>query len=234
MQPANDIGSLEEALGYRFKGKALCTRALTHSSVQTSRKNKTGDYERLEFLGDRVLGLAIAAKLNDVFPSANEGELARHFNRLVRGRTCAVVGREIEIGAHLVLSDSEESSGGRDKETILADAVEAILAVIFLESGFEVASGVVYRLWQHHWETLPEAKPDAKSALQEWAQGHGRALPLYVELAREGPAHAPKFKAQVQIEGTSPSVGEGNSKRAAEQAAARALLHREGVWKVNE
>ncbi len=235
MPRAQSIKPLEDALGYTFKNVELRDQALTHASVQSGKKDTRGDNERLEFLGDRVLGLAIATRLNQLFPKANEGELARHFNRLVRGRTCATVGREIGVGAHLILSDSEDSSGGRNKDTIIADAVEAILAVVFLESGFEVARDVVYRLWQHHWESLPAAAtPDAKSALQEWAQGQGRALPSYVELAREGPDHAPQFKSQVRIEGTEPAIGEGSSKRAAEQAAARTLLCREGVWKAGE
>ncbi len=235
MPRSKSIKPLEDVLGYSFKDEALRDRALTHASVQPTKKNAGSvDNERLEFLGDRVLGLAIAEYLSATYPTANEGELARHYNRLVRGRTCALVGREIDIGAHLMLSESEDNSGGRDKDTIIADAVEAVLAVVFLESGFEVARDVVLRLWQGHVDSLPDATPDAKSALQEWAQGKGRALPNYNELKREGPDHAPKFKSEVRIENADPAIGEGASKRSAEQAAARAFLYREGVWKARK
>ncbi|MGH1417620.1 MAG: ribonuclease III [Hyphomicrobiaceae bacterium] len=232
MPRAKSIKPLEDALGYHFKNEALRDRALTHASVQASKKTHGGgDNERLEFLGDRVLGLAIAQDLSETFPSATEGELARHYNRLVRGRTCALVGREIGIGDHLILSESEDLSGGRDKDTIIADSVEAILAVIFLESGFVTAREVILRIWKKHSESLPEATPDAKSALQEWAQGNGLPLPSYVELRRDGPDHAPKFKSEVRIDGAEPAAGEGSSKRSAEQAAARTFLLRDGVWK---
>lgn len=232
MPRAKSIKPLEDALGYQFKDEALRDRALTHASVQSSKRSSSGgDNERLEFLGDRVLGLAIAQNLSTIFPAANEGELARHYNRLVRGRTCATVGREIGIGNHLILSESEDSSGGRDKDTIVADAVEAVLAVVFLESGFETARDVILRIWKTHSDSLPEATPDAKSALQEWAQSKGLALPRYNELTREGPDHAPQFKSEVNVDGAEPAIGEGPSKRSAEQAAAREFLYRDGVWK---
>jgi ribonuclease-3 len=156
--------------------------------------------------------------------------LARRYNRLVRGEACARVARAVGLGQHLILSESEAGSGGRAKGTILADAMEAILGAIFLDAGFEPARSAVRRLWasqddQH----TTSAGPDAKSALQEWAQGKGLALPEYVEVSRKGPDHAPRFTSEVRIDGCAPARGEGASKRAAEQAAARALLEREGV-----
>jgi len=220
---------LEKALSYRFKDQKLLEMALTHASMR-SNKGKRVDNERLEFIGDRVLGLAIAELLSERYPEANEGELARRFNRLVRGETCAKVARGLGLGTHLILSESEAGSGGRAKSTILADAMEALLGAIFLDTGFEAARSAVRRYWASQSADInTSAGPDAKSALQEWAQGQGLALPKYVEIARKGPDHAPRFTSEVRIPGKPPARGEGASKRAAEQAAARALLEREGV-----
>lgn len=219
---------LEKALGHRFKDQKLLEIALTHASVRGA-KGKRSDNERLEFIGDRVLGLAIAELLNERFPDGSEGDLARRYNRLVRGEACAKVARSIGLGTHLILSDSEAGSGGRTKNTILADAMEALLGAIFLEADFKTAREVVRNLWASLSEDLPATGVDAKSALQEWAQGQGLELPQYVEIARKGPDHAPHFTTEVRISGMEPARGEGASKRAAEQAAARALLEREGV-----
>lgn len=218
---------LEIKLGHRFKDAGLLERALTHASVRGS-KNARFDNERLEFIGDRVLGLAIAEILNQQYPEASEGELARRYNQLVRGEACAKVARNIGLGAHLILSDSEADSGGRDKTTILADAAEALLGAVFIDVGFEKARAVVRKLWQEQSEPVPEVAVDAKSALQEWAQGQGLALPKYSVVSRKGPDHAPRFTAEVIITGRAPAQGEGASKRIAEQAAATALLTREG------
>jgi ribonuclease III len=229
MLRARKFKDLEKSLGHRFRSQALLEVALTHASMRGG-KGKRSDNERLEFIGDRVLGLAIAELLNGHFPEATEGELARRYNRLVRGETCAKVARTIELGQHLILSDSEAGSGGRAKNTILADAMEALLGAIFLDSGFDAARNAVRRLWASQSDDLnTTASPDAKSALQEWAQGQGLALPQYVEIARKGPDHAPRFTSEVRIAGKKPARGEGASKRSAEQAAARALLEREGV-----
>lgn len=219
---------LEGKLGHRFKDTSLLERSLTHASVRGG-KTARSDNERLEFIGDRVLGLAISEILNEQYPSASEGELARRYNRLVRGEACAKVARAIGLGAHLILSESEADSGGRDKTTILADAAEALLGAVFLDAGFEKARNVVMKLWQEQSGVVPEVSVDAKSALQEWAQGQGLALPKYTVVSRKGPDHAPRFTAEVIIGGKAPAQGEGASKRIAEQAAATALLHREGV-----
>jgi ribonuclease-3 len=218
---------LEKALGHRFKDQDLVTRALTHSSTRGS--GSRDDNERLEFLGDRVLGLAISAALIEAFPEAAEGDLARRFNQLVKRETCAAMGRSIELGRYLILSDSEASSGGRDKDTIIADAIEALLGAAFIDAGFDKARGIVLKLWQAHLAGKGDAVADPKSALQEWAQGRGLALPRYVEISRSGPDHAPRFISEVRIAGCKPAQGTGSSKRAAEQAAASAMLAREGV-----
>ena len=228
MAAVRKLKDLEARLGHAFKDRALLKKALTHASVrQASAKRR--DNERLEFLGDRVLGLAIAELLNDVYPAASEGELARLYNRLVRGGTCAEVARRLDLGSSLVLSESEDGSGGREKETILADACEALLGAIFLEAGYQKAREIVRLHWECKLEGSAAEAADAKSALQEWAQGQGLDLPQYVEVARQGPDHAPRFTSEVRIKGRKPARGEGANKRAAEQSAAAALLEREGV-----
>jgi ribonuclease-3 len=228
MFKARKYKELEKKLGYRFKNEASLTRALTHASLRGAKKVRE-DNERLEFVGDRVLGLAIVELLEETYPVATEGDLARHLNRLVRGETCAKVARSLGLGDFLMLSESEAGSGGRLKATILADAVEAVLGAIFLEAGYNKARDVVRRLWEGEDVSFGHAAADPKSALQEWAQGQGLALPSYVEVERTGPDHAPSFTTEVRIKGKPPARGQGASKRAAEQAAASAMLEQEGV-----
>ncbi len=215
---------LEEVLGHKFKDQALLARALTHASTRSG--GTYNDNERLEFLGDRVLGLAIAEQLLKADLQAREGELAQRFNRMVRGQTCAEIGRDIGLGRFLILSDSEATSGGRDKSTILADAVEALLGAVFMEAGFDKARTVIQNLWGSRLTLIPHSMADPKTALQEWAQGRGLDLPRYAEISRSGPDHAPHFVAEVRVKGRRPARGEGTSKRAAEQAAASVLLKR--------
>ncbi|MEO1719776.1 MAG: ribonuclease III [Pseudomonadota bacterium] len=222
--------ALEAALGYKFKDKALARRAVTHASVKSVGPHNNN--ERLEFLGDRVLGLVMAELVWRDDPLAREGELAKRFNSLVRRETCASVARRLDLGEHLTLSDSEASSGGRDKDTILADAVEAILGAIFLDSSFDRAREIVVKLWAEETAGGVPAVSDPKSQLQEWAQGRGLPLPRYREVSRTGPDHAPVFVAEVLIDGVAPATGEGPSKRQAEQAAAELVLEREEIGKV--
>ncbi|HEX2380703.1 MAG TPA: ribonuclease III [Methyloceanibacter sp.] len=216
-------------LGHEFSDPALLKVALTHASARAGACPQE-DNERLEFLGDRVLGLAIAELLADSFPKAREGELARWFNHLVRAETCAEIAQEWELGTFILMSGGEAGSGGRSKKTILANACEAVLGAIFADGGYDAAQAVVHRFWQPQLDMLELAAPDAKSLLQEWAQGRRLPLPRYLEVAREGPDHAPRFTAEVQIDGVAPERGTGANKRAAEQAAALAMLVREGVW----
>ncbi|MCH9807680.1 MAG: ribonuclease III [Alphaproteobacteria bacterium] len=229
MAKPHPLSKLEDALGYRFNDAALLERALTHSSARGANL-KPRDNERLEFIGDRVLGLAIAELLGERFPEAREGELAKKFNQLVRRETCALVARRLNLGDHLILSGSEDGSGGRTKDTILADAMEALLAAVFIDGGFAAARGLIRRLWDATNLALSDRVQDAKSALQEWVQGQGLALPRYNEIGRTGPDHAPEFISEVSIEGHEPARGKGPSKRIAEQSAAAAVLIRQGVW----
>jgi ribonuclease-3 len=226
-----DVKQLQERIGYRFRDILLLHTALTHSSANYG---KTGapDYERLEFLGDRVLGLAVAQHLFEAFPDAPEGELARRYNSLVRKETCVEVAEELGLGPHIILGDSEAMAGGRRKATILADVCEALLGAIYVDGGWEPVRALIERHWHGRAKELAAAPVDAKTTLQEWVQRTGTsALPRYSLIENRGSDHAPCFIYEVQVEGLAPERGEGRSRRAAEQEAAAALLRREGVWK---
>ncbi|MEO0617728.1 MAG: ribonuclease III [Pseudomonadota bacterium] len=224
-----DYRRLEDRLGYTFRDGKWLRRALVHSSART-RKDIDRDNERLEFLGDRVLGLTIADILFRQFPDANEGALARTFNTLVRKETCADVAIDVGVGAYLELGGGEVKGGGRRKAAILGDACEALLGAVFVDGGFDAAHGVITRLWGARLDIEEETPADAKTALQEWAQGRGLSLPRYHEVDRSGPDHKPVFTTEVVIDGLEVGRGVGVSKRHAQQAAAHAVLVREGVW----
>lgn len=227
---ASAYDTLTAKIGYSFGDPKLLHLALTHSSVRARRKI-THDNERLEFLGDRVLGLCIAEMLFEAFPDAEEGELAVRFNTLVRKETCAAVADDNwDLGQHVIMSGGEAISGGRRKLTILGDTCEAVLGAIFLDSGYSHACEVIRKFWTPRLRDGAVPPADAKTALQEWAQGRGLALPDYREISRSGPDHQPHFTVEVQVEGLEPSRGEGASKRLAEQAAAGAMLVNEGIW----
>ncbi len=219
-----------ERLGFAFKDRALVELALTHASARPSLKPNE-DNERLEFLGDRVLGLAIAELLTASFPEASEGELARRYNQLVRAETCAEIAKEWELGKLILMSGGEADSGGRGKKTILANACEAVLGAIFIDGGYRGRARCrPSLLGRRARQSRSRRCLTRRSILQEWAQGRRLSLPRYVEIAREGPDHKPRFTAEVQIDGVAPERGHGANKRAAEQAAALAMLLREGVW----
>ncbi len=224
---------LAARIGHDFSNPALLKLALTHSSARASTRPDE-DNERLEFLGDCVLGLAVAELLTDAFPKAPEGELALWFNQLVRAETCAEIAQSWDLGDLILMSGGEAGSGGRRKKTILANTCEAVLGAVFADSGYEAAKRVVRAFWEPQLGVIDLAAPDAKSVLQEWAQGRRLPLPRYLEVAREGPDHAPRFTAEVQIEGVAPERGQGANKREAEQAAALAVLLREGVWQATQ
>lgn len=223
------LPDLQTRIGHRFNRPSLLAEALTHASAR-SRKDGAIDNQRLEFLGDRVLGLVIASLLLEHFPDDREGDLARRFNRLVRMETCAAVAKDLQLGADLILDAGEAAAGGRRKDSILADACEALLGAVFLDGGFEAVQKVARRLWLPFLNTAAASPVDAKTALQEWVQAQQKALPSYRVLKSEGPDHAPSFQAEVRIQGLPPATGEGASKRAAEQDAAANMLRREGVW----
>ncbi len=210
-----------DRLGYRFDDPELLTRALTHSSLSSPNR---GDNQRLEFLGDRVLGLVMAEAVLAADETAKEGQLAPRFNALVRKETCADVAREIELGAAMRLGKSEMSAGGRRRMALLGDAMEAVIAAVYLDAGFEAARALVLRLWGDRITRVEEDARDAKTALQEWAQARGMTPPLYVEVGRSGPDHAPVFRIRAELPDGRQAEAEAKAKRHAEQAAAKALL----------
>ncbi len=225
---AKDKAALEDRIGYKFADKALLERALTHISALPG-GNRANSYQRLEFLGDHVLGLVVSDMLYSAFPKANEGELSRRLADLVRKETCAEVARAMELGPVLKLGSSESNAGGRLRTTILGDACEALVGAVFLDGGFAAAEELVARFWKER--MLKPLRPlrDPKTMLQEWAQARGLPTPAYQELARTGPHHKPKFSVSVSLPGRPPAKGSGASKRAAEQAAAAAMLSHVGV-----
>jgi len=223
------LTALQTRLGHRFKDVELLKRALTHASADAVRSN-----ERLEFLGDRVLGLVVAEELHALFPGDAEGALALKFNALARREACAHAAELAELSEHLILARAEAGSGGRKKGAILAGACEAVIAALYLDGGLEAARGFIMRYWRDAFATLSQDMRDPKTVLQEWAQGRdakARAAPIYRTVSREGPDHAPRFAVEVSVAGEDSSTGEGSSKREAEQAAALAMLERMGMWK---
>ncbi len=208
-------------LGYDFKSPQLFLASLTHSSTNTTKKF---DNQRLEFLGDRVLALIIAEALFKEDKTAREGELAPQLNVLVRKETCAEVASNIGIGSALIIGRSEMISGGRSKTAILGDAMEAVIAAIYLDGGLEQARRCVLKIWADQLDKAANNSVESKSYLQEWAQGRGMAPPCYKELSRHGPDHAPLFCVEVRLANGSSAKGEGNTKRSAEQEAATNLL----------
>ena len=224
------IADLEAAMGHVFKDRLVLTRALTHVSAVANDAARSETYQRLEFLGDRVLGLAISDMLCAAFPQAAEGELSRRLADLVRKESCAEVAVEWGVGPHLKLGDGEAQTGGRKKVAILGDVCEALIAAVFLDAGFDKAREVVAKAWTARMHAPRRPLRDPKTALQEWAQGRGKPTPVYREISRTGPAHAPVFVIAVEVEDLSPAEATGASKRIAEQSAAQAFLEREGVW----
>ncbi|EKE44080.1 Ribonuclease III [Oceaniovalibus guishaninsula JLT2003] len=210
-----------DGLGHEFGKPDLLIRAVTHGSIATASRP---DNQRLEFLGDRVLGLVMAEALLAADPDAAEGVLAPRFNALVRKETCADVARQAGLGDVLRLGRSEMMSGGRRKEALLGDAMEAVIAAVYLDAGFEAARAVILRLWGDRIATVEPDARDAKTALQEWAQARGQTPPAYVEVARDGPDHAPLFTIEVRLDSGQSARAAAKSKRMAEQSAARALL----------
>jgi len=222
------LEALAAGLGYRFTKIELLRDALTHSSLLQGRGAKalTACYERLEFLGDRVLGLIVAEMLFDAFPNEAEGALARRHAALVRRETLAKVAESIELGSHLRLSRGEDEGGGRANPTLLADACEAVIGALYADGGLAPAAAFIRGHWRKLMAEDLTPPKDAKTALQEWAQGRGKPLPKYETVAMEGPPHSPSFLIEARVEGVESVSARGASKRAAEQAAAAAMLEK--------
>jgi len=225
---------LEARLGYRFADPELLDRALTHSSAVSPGKRVAQSYQRLEFLGDRVLGLVVADLLYRRLPKANEGELSRSLNALVRKETCAAIARQLDLGPDLNLGDSEARTGGAQKDAILGDVTEAIIGAVYCDGGLGRAYELIEGFFSEQIGLAGSDRADAKTTLQEWAQGRGLEPPAYVEVERKGPDHAPEFTIAVRILGFAPLSATGPSKKLAEHKAAEAFLIRENVWKQSE
>ena len=220
--------ALEKTIGYHFKDRDLLDRSLTHISAIAG-GSRANSYQRLEFLGDHVLGLIISDMLFRAFPKADEGELSRRLADLVRRESCADVARAIELGAALRLGASEANAGGRMRTAILADVCEALVGAVYLDGGYDAAAKLVELLWGDRMRAPVRPLRDPKTILQEWAQARGLPTPTYREVERTGPHHDPEFRVAVALPNREPAEGVGRSKRTAEQAAAAAMLKREGV-----
>ncbi|HMO28771.1 ribonuclease III [Enterovirga sp.] len=224
MAKGADPAALEVRLGHAFRDRKLLAEALTH----VSRSGGGPTYQRLEFLGDRVLGLAVAALLLRSFPEASEGDLSRRLAELVRRETCAAVAAEWDLGPHLRLGGGSTGAMRRNL-SILGDACESVIGAVFVDGGFEAASALVERSFAPRLAALADVPANPKTLLQEWAAARGLSPPTYAIVGREGPDHAPTFRIAARLPGYDDAVGAGASRRAAEQEAAQALLIREGV-----
>ena len=217
---------LQQALGHSFAKPALLEEALTHSSVGQGQK-RIADNERLEFLGDRILNLMVAEALMARHPEAREGDLSKRLHVLVSRETCAEAARRLDLGPALRLPGGETRRGARDQDTILADAMEAIFAALYLDAGFDAARAVFERLWAEAFDKVAVGGyANPKSALQEWAAQRKLPTPAYAVVAREGPDHAPEFTVAVEVESLGRAEAKGRSRQEAEKAAARDLLQK--------
>lgn len=221
MKLSADLKALQKRIGHEFSRPELLVRAVTHSSMSSPTRD---DNQRLEFLGDRVLGLVMAEALLAQDRKATEGQLAPRFNALVRKEACADVARDIALGEALKLGRSEMMSGGRRKQALLGDAMEALIAAVYLDAGFETAKQMIVRLWGDRVNRVEADARDPKTSLQEWAQARGLKPPTYEMISRSGPDHAPVFTIAAKLDSGESAEATDNSKRKAEQAAAKALL----------
>lgn len=225
--PAETGRQIGELIGYEFSGTENLMRALTHSSATSA---TGGNYERLEFLGDRVLGLVIAQLLFSEFPDADEGELSRRYNLLVNAETCAEIADEIGLGDFILTGVEIKSLQGRKRLNLRADATESLIAAIYLDGGFDPARAFVEHYWNSRVHASGADRRDAKTELQEWAHKKTGRAPTYEIESRSGPDHDPVFMVRVTVDGFKPERGKGSSKREAEQVAATTMLIREGIW----
>jgi len=216
---------ISERIAYRFNDRLLLVTALSHASMQ----RKHGDYERLEFLGDRVLGLVIAEQLFKENPSYREGDLAANHSALVRADTCVEAGAAIDIADLIMVGKGERAKGMTSNRTVQGDVMEALIAAIYLDGGLEAAREFILRLWEPFLSRPRLAQKDPKTFLQEWALARGLPIPAYRVVNREGPEHEPVFAVAVEVKGKKAAEGTAKSKRAAEQDAAAVFLEREGI-----
>ncbi len=223
MKLSADLRAFEGRIGYSFRTPEMLLRAVTHASLSTPTRP---DNQRLEFLGDRVLGLVMAEALLGADTAASEGQLAPRFNALVRKETCAEVARELGLGEVMKLGRSEMMSGGRRREALLGDAMEAVIAAVYVDGGFDAARDLILRLWGARIGAVERDARDPKTSLQEWAQARAMPPPDYSEAGRSGPDHQPIFTVRVTMANGEGETASAGTKRVAEQMAAKALLAR--------
>ncbi|MAL08817.1 MAG: ribonuclease III [Maricaulis sp.] len=223
----SDLDDVQARLGHEFSDEALLQQAMTHTSFHEGQRREDS-YERLEFLGDRVLGLLAAQRLYTEMTEATEGELAPRFNALVSRDACAEVARRFDLGGAILMSPSEDAVGGRKKGSILGNVMEAVMAAVYLDAGLEAARRVFDRGWGPDIEEIGRPPKNPKSELQEWA-ARKNVIPRYDLTERSGPDHRPVFTITVTLDGFEPAIGEGSSKQAAERAAAEVFIKRENV-----
>jgi ribonuclease-3 len=220
---------VEERIGHKFADASLLATAFTHVSALKSARNRADSYQRLEFLGDHVLGLIVSDMLYRAFPKADEGELSKRLADLVRKEACADVARSLGLDEAIKLGSVGAGAGARLRKSVLGDICEAVIGAIFLDGGYKASVAFVERNWTERMRKPVRPLRDPKTVLQEWAQGKGLPTPSYREVERTGPHHDPQFRVAVELPGLKPAEGVGGSKRAAEKVAATAMLAREGV-----
>lgn len=223
MKLSGDLAEFEDRIGHRFGAPDLLIRALTHTSIASATRPSN---QRLEFLGDRVLNLVIAEALFKADRQADEGTLAPRYNALVRKEACAEVAQDVDLGSVLKLGRGEMTTGGRRKTALLGDAMEAVIAAVYLDGGIDAARDMVQRLWGTRIAQAETLAQDPKTALQEWAQARGQRPPTYDVVSRSGPDHAPVFAVAARLETGAEAEASAGSKRQAEQAAAAQLLRK--------
>jgi ribonuclease-3 len=216
------LANLESTLGYQFQDARLLELALTHRSLSSGGREISN--QRLEFLGDAVLGLAIADMLYELFPTEDEGDLSKRLVSLVNGEQLAHIARAMTLGQYIFMSAGEAEQGGRENPSNLEDALEALLGAIYRDGGFVAAREVIHRFWKAYAEAAIAPPKDAKTTLQEWAQGRGLPLPEYAVISAAGPSHAPLFVIEVRVSGQPPMQAEAGTKKQAERLAAERLL----------
>ena len=221
------MDTLAQLLGYEFRDPSLRDLALTHRSLARDRGDVNN--QRLEFLGDAVLGLVIAEMLYRLYPNEDEGDLSKRLVSLVNGEQLATIAISMQLGPHLLLSDGEAEQGGRANPSNLEDACEALLGAVYLDGGIEPVRGLVDRFWRPQAEAMKAPPKDPKTTLQEWAQARSMPLPEYTVISNHGPSHAPHFVIDVVVKGHPSARGEARTKRMAERLAATAMIAQLGI-----
>lgn len=222
------MNDIEKILGYEFTSRILLDEALTHPSISLQRGEKEVifNYERLEFLGDAVLSLVIAELLINKYPNEREGALAKRHSGLVHGEALAIIADDLGIGEHIMMTSGESASGGRQNRSNMENVLEAIIGAIYMDGGIEPAKKFIKKYWEQSITEMVDPPKDAKTSLQEWAQGNGLPIPIYEVVKTSGPAHEPFFTVKVVIHNMEPMVAEGKSKKKAEKAAAELMLEK--------